>query len=371
MRKLLNLSLIGLLLTSPVSAIAATQTITEVQAQGESGAIPTIKLALNVGVPIKMPNGWRIYKGWLDNNTLAEVDGDRPFEQGATILFLVGRKAGAGKLSMVVRDANGTDHLFVLRIAAGAKSSPDIVFVKDGRSGNLSARAGAQTPVDAIRQGMQVAAEQGRLVRGSDLWQSIESFNHLVSQGLSSDSASRQTGVNLSTIEQLLQLGKNAVPSSPSLPVPSSPIPKKPNFDGGLVSLPSPKPHKDKLTQRPKPHESKVKSQTKPDLDSAQSAFLAAVPEQKPVSIDSVPQKKYKPVGTYSIANGLLRGLRSPKNKIAKRGSDTFDKIWTLVGLLRSGTPLKTACKEADVKLKTAKTILAYGGVDLSERGFR
>jgi hypothetical protein len=367
MRKLLNLSLIGLLLTSPVSAIAATQTITEVQAQGESGTIPTIKLALNVGVPIKMPNGWRIYKGWLDNNTLAEVDGDRPFEQGATILFLVGRKAGAGKLSMVVRDTNGTDRLFVLRIAAGAKSSPDIVFIKNGRSDNLTVRAGAQTPVDAIRQGMQVAAAQGRLVRGSELWQSIESFNRLVNQGLSSDSASRQTGVNLAVIEQLLQLSRSA---RPSLPVPSNPIPQNPTFEGGVVTLPSPKPRRVKLAKRPKANESKVKLQTDPDLESAQSSFLAAVLELKPVSTESVPQKKYKPVGTSSIANGLLRGLRSPKNKIAKRGSDTFDKIWTLVGLLRSGKPLKAACKEADVKLKTAKTILAYGGVDLSNRGF-
>jgi hypothetical protein len=368
MHKLLNLSLIGLLLASPISAIAATQTITEVQAQGESGAIPTIKLALNVGVPIKMPNGWRIYKGWLDNNTLAEVDGDRSFEQGATILFLVGRKAGAGKLSMVVRDANGADHLFVLRIVAGAKSSPDIVFVKDGHSGNLSVKAGAQTPVDAIRQGMQVAAEQGRLVRGSELWQSIESFNRLVSQGLSSDSASRQTGVNLAVIEQLLHLGKNAPAVSP---IPTEPIPKKPNFDGGVVSLPSPKTKKVKLAQRSKPHKVEVLSSAKADLDIAQTSFLAAVPALKPVRTDSFPQKKYKPVGTYSIANGLVRGLRSPKNKIAKRGSDTFDKLWTVVWLLRSGKPLKDACKEADVKLKTAKTILAYGGVDLSKRGFR
>lgn len=370
MRKLLNLSLIGLLLTSPVSAIAATQTITEVQAQGESGTIPTIKLALNVGVPIKMPNGWRIYKGWLDNNTLAEVDGDRPFEQGATILFLVGRKAGAGKLSMVVRDTNGIDRLFVLRIAAGAKSSPDIVFIKNGRSDNLSVRAGVQTPVDAIRQGMQVAAAQGRLVRGSDLWQSIESFNRLVNQGLSSDSASRQTGVNLAVIEQLLQLSKSARPSLPPLPVPSDPIPKNPTFDGGVVTLPSSKPRRVKLAKRPKAYEGKVKLKTNPDLENGQSSFLAAVPELKPVSTESISQKKYKPIGTYSIANGLLRGLRSPRNKIAKRGSDTFDKIWMLVGLLRSGKPLKAACEEADVKLKTAKTILVYGGVDLSNRGF-
>jgi hypothetical protein len=399
MNKLLNLSLVGLLLTSPVSAIAATQTITGSQAQGESGSIPTIKLALNIGLPIKMPQGWRIYKGWLDNSTLAEVDGDRPFEQGATILYLVGRKAGAGKLSMVVRDPSGMDRLFVLKIATGAKSSPDIIFVKDNRAGIMSAKTGGRTPVDAIRQGMEVAVGQGRLIRGSDLWKSIESFNSLVGQGVSSDAASSQTGVNLGVIKQLLDLAKDS-PSTPStIPVPVEPIPKAPAFDGGVVNLPSPPEAEKVAVEPPKPAEKPadipepdfektfVVSQKEPDppkpkkvkhrkvklapvpqpnITIPEPLVLSEVPEPIPTKTADFYQKKSEPVSNHEIANGLVRGLLSPKNHIAKRGSYGYQKLQDVVWFLRKGKSLKVACTNANVALETATTILAYGGVEFS-----
>jgi hypothetical protein len=362
-KKILVASFVSLLLSVPVSAFAKTQTITALQARGESGSVPTIKVALNVGVPIKMPTGWRIYKGWLDNNTRAEVDGDRPFEQGATVLFLVGRSSGSGKLSMMVRSPNGDEHLFVMRLVVGSKSSPDFVNVTDSSSRNLSAKTSGQTPVDAIRQGMEIASGQGRLIRGSELWTAIESFNSLVSQGMSSDLASRQAGISLGVIEQLLRLGKDA-PATLPVPVPAPPTPKQPNNDD-LVTVDPPKmSNKTRLSKQTKSPETKVRQKANSELDISQSQFLAAVPDTQADS-----EKKSSPVSTHSIANGLVRGLQSPQNRIVKRGSYKYQKLQTVVQLLRQGKSFEEACSEARVKLETAREILAYGGIDLSGLG--
>jgi hypothetical protein len=361
-KKILVASIVGLLLSVPISAFAKTQTITALQARGESGTIPTVKLALNVGVPIKMPTGWRIYKGWLDNNTRAEVDGDRPFEQGATVLFLVGRSSGSGKLSMMVRSPNGDEHLFVMKLVVGSKSSPDFVNVTDSSSSrNLTAKTSGQMPVDAIRQGMEIAAGQGRLIRGSELWTAIESFNGLVSQGMSSDLASRQAGISLGVIEQLLHLGKDA---PVTLPVPAPPTPKKPNHDDLVTVHPPDAPNQARLAKQTKSPETKVRQKANSELDISQSQFLAAVPDTQADS-----EKKSSPVSTHSIANGLVRGLQSPQNRIVKRGSYRYQKLQTVVQLLRQGKSLEDACSEARVKLETARQILAYGGIDLSGLG--
>jgi hypothetical protein len=433
MNKFFALPLISLLLTASVPALAATQTITGSQAQGESDTIPTIHLARNVGLPIKMPQGWRIYKGWLDNNTLAEVDGDRPFEQGASILYLVGRTTGAGKLSMMVRDPNGSDHLFVLKLVSGAKSSPDMVVVRDNSPNVLAVKTRERTPVDAIRQGMDIAVEQGRLIRGSDFWTAIESFNRLVSQGTSSDVAARQTGVNLVVIKQLLDLAKASSPAT--LPVPSNPVPNG-RFDSTTQRLPTPPSVTDqvpeiKLSELPTPdfkkqfvvsRPTKQNTESKPEPNSASESVnsvsapsenaepiptqttsitqpikpriaklpvvrkltrkpqvaLVPTPETRPAetslvqALASVPvgtasfdSKKSEPVSTHVLANGIVRGLLSPKNRIAKRGTYTYQRFQDLVWLLRKGRPFELACGQARVKPEAAQTILTYGGVIL------
>ena len=441
MSKLISLPLIGLLLTASVPALAVTQSITGSQAQGESATIPTIRLGLNVGLPIKMPQGWRIYKGWLDNNTLAEVDGDRPFEQGASILYLVGRAAGAGKLSMMVRDPNNADHLFVLKLVSGAKSSPDMVVVRDNSPNVLAVRTRERTPVDAIRQGMDVAVEQGRLIRGSDLWTAIESFNRLVAQGTSSDIAARQTGVNLAVIKQLLDLTKTSSPTT--LPVPSNPVPRG-RFDSASRRLPTPpvlvaqlpetkvsdipvpdfkkqfvvtrhakpqtlvKPQPDKrelilkakrepvktvtssseTTEPITPQPTAIAQPIKPSIAKLPTAHklkrkpqvVATVPtpETKPAETspvqpsDLVPvgttsfySKKSEPVSNHVLANGIVRGLLSPKNRIVRRGTYAYQRFQDLVWLLRKGKPFEIACGQARVKPETAQTILKYGGIQL------
>jgi hypothetical protein len=443
MRNLFSFPLIGLLLTCSVpAALAATQTITGSQAQGESGTIPTVRLALNVGLPIKMPQGWRIYKGWLDNNTLAEVDGDRPFEQGASILYLVGRAAGAGKLSMMVRDPNGMDRLFVLKLVSGSKSSPDMVVVRDNSPNVLAVKTRERTPIDAIRQGMDVAVEQGRLIRGSDLWTAIESFNRLVVQGTSSDVAARQTGVNLAVIKQLLDLVRASSP--PLLPVPSNPVPSNeldsasrrlltpptltarlpetkvseipvPDFKKQFVVTqrknqitelkPTSKPQV--VASAPSVSETELETKSEPVKTVASSSekieptpqptaisepikpriaklpvvrkltrkpqTVASVPtpetrsaETSPVQpLDSVYPKKSEPVSNHVLANGIVRGLLSPKNRIAKRGTYTYQRFQDLVWLLRKGKPFEIACGQARVKPEAAQKILTYGGINL------
>jgi hypothetical protein len=407
MNKLFCLSICGFLFLTPLSAVlAAPQVISESQAQGETGSIPTIKLALNSGVPIKLPDGYRVYKGWLDNHTLAEIDGDRPFEQGASIVYLVGRNAGTGKLSMMVRDPRGTDHLFVMRLTTGSKSSPDMVVVKGASSGILTAQtSGVKTPTEVIRNGMAIAADRGQLIRGSDLWSAIEAFNQMVDQGSSSDVASRQSGVDLAVIERLLQLGKSS--DSPK----QLPVPRKPKLpDGSIVKLPPPpdveiaqKPESKSasipapdfsktvtVAKSPKPRKAKkikLKPLSEVNLSISEPLRIASVPENEELA--PKPIKKHKPVSkklsaafspaigsqtatalsTHAIANGLVRGLLSRENKTAKRGSYNYDKFQTAIKWLRRGKPLETSCYRARLNLNLAQTILKYGGIDLEKAG--
>jgi hypothetical protein len=74
---------------SPV--LAQTQRIS---AQAAQHQVPTIALKVNQGVNLTLPDGVLAYKGWLDDGSLIQLDGDRPFEQGASILHLVANQAG-------------------------------------------------------------------------------------------------------------------------------------------------------------------------------------------------------------------------------------------------------------------------------------
>jgi hypothetical protein len=226
--KLLTLALFGLLCCPISRTIAATQSFSESQVQGEIGKIATIKMALNVGVPIKMPSGSTIYKGWLDNHTLAEIDGDRPFESGANIIYLVGRTTGVGKLSLMVRDQSGEDKLYVFKIVTGGRTAPDMVIVKGSGSPSILVNRTSSRPseiLSTIRAGLAIAESDGQIPRGSELWNAVESFNGYIEQGLTSEQAAQRSGCDLAVIKKLVLMAQGAAKQTPN----PRPIPALPN----------------------------------------------------------------------------------------------------------------------------------------------
>ena len=121
MRKLTALAIsISLLGMSSIPALAQVQTVSEDQA---INSVPRIQLKVNQGINLKLPSGTLVYKGWLDDGTLAQLDGDRPFEQGASILHIVARKSGTTQLSLMARDSQGVDSLYVFKLVAGSQGA--------------------------------------------------------------------------------------------------------------------------------------------------------------------------------------------------------------------------------------------------------
>ena len=95
---LYSLALSGCLLISSASLVNA-----QIQNISEDAAInasSTIKLKVGRGINLKLPEGVKVYKGWIDNGSIAEVDGDRPFVQGASLLHLKAKRAALEKVDL-------------------------------------------------------------------------------------------------------------------------------------------------------------------------------------------------------------------------------------------------------------------------------
>ncbi|NJN74743.1 MAG: hypothetical protein HC799_19125 [Limnothrix sp. RL_2_0] len=101
------------------SVLAQTQRITEQAARNQ---VPIISLKVNQGVNLNLPDGVLAYKGWLDDGSMVQIDGDRPFELGASILHLVAYQVGQTQLSLVTRDANQVESLYVFKLIADPKA---------------------------------------------------------------------------------------------------------------------------------------------------------------------------------------------------------------------------------------------------------
>lgn len=368
--RIIPLFLAASVLLIPYAAHAATQSIPEAQARGDSGTIPTINLALNSGLPIKMPSGYRVYKGWLDNDTLAEVDGDRPFDQGASIIYLVARTRGTAKLSLMVRDSNGTDHLFVLRLKTGTKNTPDLVSIRGVGSGlapRVETAQGSDRPSELIQAGLR----RSGLLEGSELYQAVERFSALVDSGVPADSASQQLGLDLAVIRKLIRIGQQPkLEEAKALPVPQAPrvaiaasLPTPPPVLG--IITPPPKPDSvtviaslPESTPEVKPKKIKVKKPKTPKPDRVfllMSSMLQPEAQAEVKAIAPTPKAKPKALTNHQRANRLVLGLLKAPKKDYVRGQ-------VAITLLRRNAPLSIAAKKSGLPLKTLEIYINKGG---------
>ena len=218
MKQFCSLLLIGALLL-PALPVQASDilTITAAEARGDHGTIPTVPIAINQGLHIKFIDQ-KVYKGWLDND-IAEVDSDRPFEQGAGVIMLVPRRLGTAKLSVIARDTAGQEHLYVLRLETGG-ISPDIISIAPPLGLGPSSFSATQLSAQILRSGIKEAMRQQILVEGSPLWQAATQFVTLIDTGLTAQEASTKTGLSLQVVHRLLQLGDTFPSNDPPLPAP-------------------------------------------------------------------------------------------------------------------------------------------------------
>jgi hypothetical protein len=363
MKKLLALALAGAL-SVPVGAMAATQNISESQARGDSGSVPSIKLAINNGLPIKMPSGYRVYKGWLDNDSLAEVDSDRPFQDGASIVYLVARTRGSGKLTLMVRDRNNVDHLFVLKLTTGAKSSPDMVVIRGSGGSGLSPRietVSQNNPTELVRVGLR----RSGLPEGSELWIAVEQFNGLVDSGMPADSASQQIGLDLAVIRKLIKLGQ---PPQTQEVVQPLPVPQKPEVKLDLAkALPAPPVAvtADSVSENPKAkHRAKYKAKAKSKVKQkikrspvvmALASLQPAEPAVTPTAPAAAPKTRKKKLTNHDLANRLVLGLLKAPYRDYRRGQ-------IAIALLRRNEPMQVVAKRSGLPIKTLEKYIEKGG---------
>jgi predicted negative regulator of RcsB-dependent stress response len=210
---LLPLTITGTLLAAPVMVNA--QPITEQQAQSQT---PTLKLKPNQGINVQLPPGVRAYKGWLDDGSIAQIDSDRPFEDGATILHLVGRNAGTSKLSLILRDNNGDDKLYVFNVITGNVSSTSIVpitaspvFTQPSSATKLAVNTRTEDRgTVAVRRGLEVAMERNLIVPGTAFHKAVTRFISDLESGRDVHSAARSAQIDLSVIKKLVLLGESS-----------------------------------------------------------------------------------------------------------------------------------------------------------------
>jgi hypothetical protein len=184
--------------------------------------VTPLSVGVNRPTHIKAPRGFKFYKGWLDNNLIADVDSDRPFQSGASMVYLVGRTKGRATLTLVGKDSVGEEKLMVFKIATVNSGGPDIVSLRL-QGGSTDAKTLKFTPVSVLRSGLDSAVSAGRLVPDSRLYGAIIKFIQLVESGKTAQQASEMLGLDLAVVTEILKMGKKDLPApviSPVLPLP-------------------------------------------------------------------------------------------------------------------------------------------------------
>ena len=245
LRTQLSAVLLSMALIEVSPVLAQTQTITEQQAVN---GVPTISLKVNQGMNLKLPSGIRVYKGWLDDGTIAQVDGDRPFEQGASILHLVARKPGETQLSLMARDSSGVDSLYVFKLVAGSKGASIVNIQGRSMTGSTlpsptqttprhsttfvsQVQSAAYTPaqqegVEIFKRGIEFAISRGLIIPNSAFHKKLNAFARRLGNGMGAEQAAGRSKLSGRTIEQIFNMGR------------SVPRPLIPSQDQTLVKAP-------------------------------------------------------------------------------------------------------------------------------------
>lgn len=297
---------------SPV--LAQTQRITEQAARNQ---VPTITLKVNQGVNLNLPDGILAYKGWLDDGSMVQIDGDRPFEQGASILHLVAYQAGQTQLSLVTRDANQVESLYVFKLVAGSQGN-SIVNITANPVGNPNILAIASS-AKQLQRGVDLAIERRLLVENSELHLAIQGAIAKMAQGMSIQQVAAASNLNSRTIEQLFQMGQ-------------------------FEAFPSPNPTRQEPLL--------VREEGAPNIDKTRLSVLETPVER----LDS-----------YQLANAIARGLITHPDTPYR--SRLYLRYQTMIRSLRAGSTPTQAAQHSNLQLAHVKLVLENAGVSPEAAG--
>lgn len=217
----LTLGAIGTIGATP----ALSQTI--ITEQAALSDTPEVQLKKGEGTNIKIPSGKKVYGGWLDNDQLAEITSDRPFERGASVVGLRGSQRGQGFLTLFVKDEAGEESLYMLRVLTGDQSSSPIIEI-EGQEFEQSPEGfetqfivdqqppGYQQNYDltAIRRGLNISVEDRTIPRYSangldgKLYASISQFLNMAEGGATVDEAMAATQMDPEALRKLATKGR-------------------------------------------------------------------------------------------------------------------------------------------------------------------
>lgn len=309
---------------SPV--LAQTQRIS---AQAAQHQVPTIALKVNQGVNLTLPDGVVAYKGWLDDGSLIQLDGDRPFEQGASILHLLAHQAGKTQLSLVTRDANQVESLYVFKLVAGSQGNSIVNVTAHPVNPNILA---IDSNANQLQRGVDLAIERRLLVENSELHLAIQGAIAQVAQGMSMEQAAATSQLNPRTMAQLFQMGQFAAPS------------------------PNPTRQEPLLVRAETSDQGEIKAQR---LPSPQSSPITLAVNTVQGSGESNPSVEV--LDRYQLANAIARGLTTHPDTPYR--SPLYLRYQTMIRSLRQGSTPTQAVKQSKLQLTHVKSVLANAGV--------
>ncbi|WP_024546931.1 hypothetical protein [Picosynechococcus sp. NKBG15041c] len=369
---------------SPV--LAQTQRIS---AQAAQHQVPTIALKVNQGVNLTLPDGVLVYKGWLDDGSLIQLDGDRPFEQGASILHLVAHQAGQAQLSLVTRDANQVESLYVFKLVAGSQGN-SIVNVTAHPVDHANPVAMNRNPTQHLQQGVALAIERRLLVENSELHLAIQGAISQIAQGVSMEQAASTAQLDPRTLAQLFHMGQGEslpLPNNPTrqepLLVRAEPVPNSNHFDdteieARLAALESQVERLDGRVASLDSQQSEFLAQLQ-TLDQQQEIFIALLqqnnqvaqrldsPKSNPITlaINTMPRPATAPVphtlDNHQIANAIARGLTTHPDTPFRSG--LYLRYQTMIRSLRRGSTLSQAARQGNLQLTHVQSVLENAGV--------
>ncbi|WP_223209963.1 hypothetical protein [Picosynechococcus sp. NKBG042902] len=362
--------------------LAQTQRISAEAAQRQ---VPTIALKVNQGVNLTLPDGVLAYKGWLDDGSLIQLDGDRPFEQGASVLHLVANQTGQAQLSLVTRDANQVESLYVFKLVAGSQGN-SIVNVTAHPVDTVRA-ATAQTPntTRQLQQGVRLAIERQLLVENSELHRAIQGAISKIDQGMAMEQAATTFQLDPRTLAQLFHMGQGE--SLPDNPMRQEPLlvrvegvseTNNADVEARLTALENQVERLDGRVASLDSQQSEFLAQLQ-TLDQQQEIFATLLQRQNQVAqrldspksklitlaINTIPRPTATPVprtlDNHQIANAIARGLTTHPDTPYR--SRLYLRYQTMIRSLRRGSTLSQAARQGNLQLNHVKSVLKNAGV--------
>ena len=248
----------------------------------------------------------------------------------------------------------------------------------------------AATPIriDAIRNGVDFAIANQIIPEDGALQSGVKQFLKLIIDGATPEDASNRTGIKLTVISRLQQLGTGHTPalvrvkpkpftpiveiaSSPATPsqTTEAPVQKSPQ---SIVVVPAIKTASAIAPPGESPAKEPVAMAASPEpVFQVSGQPVAKAPTQKIAPISTAvaptpvkPELKLAAVNPYQIANALVRGL-TVANRTGEIGysAPLSAKVQSLVRELRRGVALEMAAKSSDVPQKTLKRLLQIGNL--------